>query len=664
MCGICGKFAGRDVTQSEMTRMTDAIAHRGPDDEGFFIDGQVGLGARRLSIIDLDGGSQPMSNEDGSLWIVFNGEIYNYLDLRARLERAGHVFSTESDTEVILHLYEDRGPNCLEQLRGMFAFAIWDGHNRELFLARDRLGQKPLFYSHYAGDFQFASEIKSLLANPNLPREIDYESIYHYLSLRFIPAPRTMFEHIQKLPPAHYLIYRDGSVHVSQYWELSFEEKLEINADELLEGLGDKLNEAVASHLISDVPVGAFLSGGMDSSMVVAMMARSMALKPSTFAIGVNEQVFNELPYARTVAGHVGTRHYEELVKSNLIRLLPEMIWHLDEPSDPIAACMYHAAELASRHVKVVLGGDGGDELFAGFDRYRGLHYSGLYSLVPRWIRDKVIGPALSFIPESFSYKSWTQRVRWFHQVASSGGKGAQYAAATSFFRFNEREKRELFQDELWRELKSLNSAELMVDIFERAPADSLTDRMLYTDFVTRLPEHSLMLTDRMTMAHSLEARSPFLDHELVEYVAKFPSNLKIRNGELKSILRQLAKSYLPESIVERKKQGFMFPVAYWFRGELYDFLRATLLNSTFIKEGVFRRDYIERLIEEHHKSQVDHHVRLWMLLNLELWYQLYLGDRSPHAISEEIRERVAIPSNGDSMYSPVVKSGQSILIE
>lgn len=629
----------KGVSGAQVEAMTGSISHRGPDDKGIHIDGSAGLGSSRLSIIDIPGGAQPMANEDGSLWIVLNGEIYNYRELRRELIHRDHVFSTQSDTEVVLHLYEEVGPDCVRQLRGMFAFAIWDARKQELFLARDRLGQKPLFYSFHQGVFRFGSEVKALLAADGQPREIDRESIYHYLSLRFIPSPGTMFRHIKKLPPGHHLILKRGSFQVSKYWDLTFEVKERSNGEQLLEGLEAKLTEVVGTHLVSDVPVGAFLSGGLDSSLIVALMARVMGTSPMTFAVGVKDQSFNELPFAHKVAEHIGTDHHEERVQFDSIAFLPKIIWHLDEPSDPIAACMYHAANLAARHVKVVLGGDGGDELFAGFDRYLGMHRIGYYGLLPQMLREKVIGPALSATPESFRYKSWTQRARWVHEVGSAGGRGAQYAAATSFFRFSETEKTRLLQEGPWRTCCELNSSRFIAEIFENAPATSLTDRMLYTDIVTRLPEHSLMLTDRMTMAHGLEARSPFLDHELVEYLARFPSELKIKNGELKSILRELARKYLPASIAERKKQGFMFPVASWFRGPLYPLIHDSLLNSTFVEQEIFSRSYVKTLLKEHKNRRFDHHVRLWMLLNLEIWHDMYFEAGSAESASISVHE-------------------------
>jgi asparagine synthase (glutamine-hydrolysing) len=617
--------------------MLQPIIHRGPDDSGTHIDDHIGLGSQRLSIIDLSNGRQPICNEDGTIWIVYNGETYNYQALRHELSQKGHIFSTNSDTEVILHLYEEMGERCVERLSGMFAFAIWDGNNQKLLLARDHIGQKPLFYAQQGENFLFASEVKAILAISEMERVIDYEAIHHYLSLRFIPSPQTMLRFVRKLPPGHILVWKNGQVTLSRYWQLSFRDKIDLSEPQFIQGLRSKLVETVESHLVSDVPVGAFLSGGLDSSMIVALMAKDLHFKPQTFAVGVDEQDFDELPFARLVAKHFDTCHTEYRVKSELIRLIPQIVWHLDEPSDPIAACMFHAAALASKHVKVVLGGDGGDELFAGFDRYGGLGYVDAYAHLPGPIRQHLIGPVLNYIPDSFTYKSMTQKLRWVHQLAELPTMSQRYAEATFFFRFNHEGKRQLFSEEIWETVGNIQSADVIVRPFNEAPADTALDKMLYTDFMTRLPEHSLMLTDRMTMAHSLEARSPFLDHELVSYLAAFPGHLKIRGRKLKYVLRELSKDYLPKEIVEREKQGFMFPVAYWFQNDLYPFIKNYLMDSHFVQKGIFRRERVTELLEEHRQGRVDHHVRLWMLLNLELWRQIYIEQCDLDTVQERL---------------------------
>ena len=620
--------------------MMEAIRHRGPDDEGQYLRGPVALGSRRLSIIDLDSGRMPIANEDGTVRIVFNGEIYNFAFLRRQLIAKGHRFQTRSDTEVIVHLYEEYGEECLQHLRGMFAFAIWDERERKLFLARDHLGQKPLFYAFCAGRFYFASEIKSILAAGVVPREIDYQSLSQYLSLRFIPAPGTMLKGINKLAPGNFLTFQAGKIRCQSYWDVDFTSKTRRNEERIAEELQARLQETVAAHTIADVDVGAFLSGGLDSSTVVAMMARRQAEPIHTFAVGVAEQSFNELPYAKMVADRYGTRHHEACAEANLIANLPRMIWHLDEPSDPIAACMFYAARLAAQHVKVVLGGDGGDELFGGFDRYMGLGKVDLYSRVPALLREQVIGSMITRIPENFAYKSVTQKIRWVQQLAALREHGERYAEATFFFRFNTAQKEALF-GEVLRPYLDGDTTAVILQHFHSGRAEDLVDKMIYTDMKTRLPEHSLMLTDRMTMAHGLELRSPLLDHQLVEFMATLPSHMKIRRGELKYILRRIAGDFLPREIVTREKQGFMFPIADWFRNELYPFVRDYLLHSTLVREGIFREDYLRRLLEEHRQKRFDHHVRLWMLLNVAIWQTMYIEGRSREAVEAEIRARI-----------------------
>jgi asparagine synthase (glutamine-hydrolysing) len=639
MCGICGKYAPSGVKIEDVKRMLDTIAHRGPDDVGWYVNATIGLGTRRLSIIDLETGQQPISNEDGTVWVVHNGEIYNYRPLRAQLEAQGHCFRTHSDTEVIVHLYEELGEQCVQQLHGMFAFGLWDQSQQKLLLARDRLGQKPLFYSHDGVDFLFGSEVKAILALERQAPELDPLAMHDYLSLRFIPSPRTMFKHIQNLPPAHTLVLQNGQITLRRYWHLSFREKLALSELEILEALQEQLRRTVDSHLVSDVPLGAFLSGGLDSSLIVAILAGDLDRQTKTFAIGVQESSFDELPFAHIVAEQYRTQHVEERVSANVIRSLPSIIWHLDEPSDPIAACMFQAARLASRHVKVVLGGDGGDELFAGFDRYVGARYIDTYSLMPRSLRTGVVGPVLGLLPDSFAYKSLTQKLRWVHDLSLQPTAAAQYAEATCFFRFTQEGKRALYTDSLWRELGERDSTLAITEPFSEAEADDLLDRMLYTDFMTRLPEHSLVLTDRMSMAHGLEARSPFLDHELVEFLARVPAKIKVQRNRPKYLMRRLAERHLPDRIVNREKQGFMLPIAYWFRNELFPVVSQMLEQSYFARAGWFKKDHIKKLLEDHRLKRQDHHVRLWMLLTLDLWHQLYVQGLEQEVIAARLQE-------------------------
>jgi len=645
VCGICGEWNTHGVSRWDLERMNDSLVHRGPDDQGVALLGETGLAMRRLSIIDVAGGHQPIANEDSTVWVVFNGEIYNHRELRRGLTERGHQLRTDSDTEVIVHLYEERGERAVDELRGMFAFALWDTRRRKLLLARDRFGQKPLFYRFDGRRFLFGSEIKAILRATQQRPELDLRALDEYLTLRFIPSPRTLFTGIRKLPPAHLLVLDASGVgerperpegglqaapaiEVRRYWQLSYLPKRKAREPEIIDEARERIREAVESHLIADVPVGAFLSGGMDSSLVVAMMSELMGERVKTFAIGVEDQDFNELPYARVVADHCRTEHHEEVVCPDMVQLLPRMVYHLDEPSDPIAACMYHSAALAARHVKVVLTGDGGDEVFAGYDRYFGFRWTGFYAALPEAVRRYLLGPAIYALPDKAGYKNLAQRARWIHELSFHAG-GRRYAQATAFFRFGQEGKGGLYTEDVAAQLAGLDPMESVVRGFEEAQANDDLDRMLAADIATRLPEHSLMLTDRMTMAQSLEGRSPFLDHRLAEFIASLPVDMKLRGKTLKYLLRRVAASYLPEPILKRPKQGFMFPLAYWIKGPLQPVLRRLLDDGAVIEAGIFRRAAIERLLAEHLAHKADHHVRLWLILNVEVWYRLFvLGER------------------------------------
>ena len=608
--------------------------------------GVAGLGARRLSVIDLETGHQPIQTEDGTLTIVFNGEIYNYKALRRRLMEKGYRFTTRGDTEVVLRLYEDLGADVVHHLRGMFSFAIWDSRRQTLFLARDRYGQKPLFYGWDGDRFVFASELKAILATlPSLP-PLNFEALDAYLSVRFIPSPDTMYKGLSKLPPGHHLTIsaRKASpsqpVRAERYWDLRFLPKHATGEEEAVEEVRRLVGNSVRAHMVSDVPVGAFLSGGMDSSFVVALMAEAERTPIPTFSIGVTDGVFNELDFASKVASHCGTEHREQVVWPDLVTLLPEMVYHLEEPSDPVAACMYHAAALASRHLKVVLTGDGGDEVFAGFDRYAGVPWVRYYAALPRALRQTLLGPVLKALPDRAGYKTLVQKARWLHDLSFHEG-GRRYAEATLFFRFGRENREGLYSDTIARRLAGRDNTEAIVAGFESAMADSDLDRMLYSDIVTRLPEHSLMLTDRMTMRHGLEARSPFLDHELGEFVARLPVDLKVRRGRLKYALRKAAAPYLPETILRRPKQGFMFPLGEWMKGPLVPILERFIATSATAEDGIFRREAMTSLLEEHRRHRADHNVRLWMLLNVEVWYRMYRSGWSESSV-DTVMETVA----------------------
>jgi asparagine synthase (glutamine-hydrolysing) len=644
MCGICGVIGGDVVRERERVRaMADAIAHRGPDDEGFHGDDMACLGNRRLAIIDLDHGHQPIASEDGSLWITFNGEIYNHAELRSDLETDGMRFRTRTDTEVLVNLVLARGPAALHRLRGMFAFAIWDRRHERLFAARDPFGQKPFFYSVLGDRFLFASEIKSLLAHGDVPSVPEHAAVDYYLAQRFIPPPLTMIRGIRKLPAGHWLEWHSGEVRVERYWEPEFPQGAARSDADWIEELAVRLDDAVRAHMVSDVPVGGLLSGGIDSSAVVAAMIRQSSERIRTFCVGSDVDGFDERPHARRVARHLGTTHEERSVGHELLRGLPRLVRCMDEPSDPIAACQYEAAALAAPHVKVVLGGDGGDEIFAGFDRYAAFRWVERYAALPAWLRERVFGPALRRVPNPFGYKSVGQRARWLADVAAErGGRG--YARMTSHFRFSPEDKAWLYGPALSGMLTAQDTLEALAEPFARAPTADTLHRMLYADMVTRLPEHSLQLTDRMSMAHGLEARSPLLDPELAAFCASMPSHLKIRRGTTKYAMRAAARRWLPDDIVRRPKQGFMFPVAYWLNDATLDDVAAKLRDGALTREGWITGAGVDRLVSEHRGRRADHHVRIWMLLSLEVWHRIYLDgepvrDDLPPAISAPMHE-------------------------
>lgn len=635
MCGICG-VAGGDLNleRAAVEAMTTALRHRGPDDQGFYADPYVVLGHRRLTIIDLTSGAQPMATEGEELWITYNGELYNFRELRSELAARGHRFRTESDTEVVLHLYLEYGPRCVERMRGMFAFAIWDKRERSLFAARDRFGQKPFYYAVLGGRFLFASEIKGLLAHPDVAAEPEPLAVDSYLALRFVPPPLTMLKGVRKLAAGERLVWRNGDLRVESYWRLAFREGPSRPDGEWIAELGERVDEAVRSHLIADVPVGAYLSGGIDSSTVVASMARTLGPGVPTFAIGSDVATFDETPYARAVAKQYECAHEERFVSASQLRDIPRLVRCLDEPSDPIAACMYEASRLAAEHVKVVLGGDGGDEIFAGFDRYAAFTWIDRYASLPRWIRDGVVGPLLRKVPDTFAYKSLGQRARWLDALGRERG-GRRYGRMTSFFRFDATQRRRAYGPWLELALGASDPESIIADAFDDSQSIHVLHRMLAADIQTRLPEHTLMLTDRLSMAHGLETRAPFLDHELAEFCASMPPSLKIRRGTTKYAMRRAARDRLPSSIIRRPKQGFMFPVAFWLNDETLPSLVDGLVQGPLVREGWIRGSAIEGLAREHKRRVQDHHVRIWMLLNLDAWFRIYLDGSAVETIQD-----------------------------
>jgi asparagine synthase (glutamine-hydrolysing) len=634
VCGITGILS--ETNRDVIFKMTEVLTHRGPDGEGFYHDDFVSLGQRRLSIIDLEHGQQPISNETDTLQLICNGEIYNSPDLRKELISSGHHFKTNTDVEVILHLYEEYGRDCAARLRGMFAFALWDCEKQTLFLARDHMGQKPLFYYKNGHDFLFASEVKSILSSNMVKPDINLDALWHYISLRFIPDDYTLFRGIQKLPAGTWLFLENDQLDIQSYWELSFENKLPNNEREIEDGLDALLLETVKMHLLSDVRVGAFLSGGIDSSTVSAMMAKVTNEPVPTFSIGVKEQGFNELPYARMVVDRYGLEAYERVVQADLIHMIPSMIYHMDEPSDPFGVGVYLVSEFASEKVKVVLGGDGGDENFAGYDRYGGQRLVDFYCLLPRWFRKTIMAKLVDHIPESFGYKSLAQKAAWLNHM-SFFDDGDRYAQSMSFLRFTNEAKDSLFTESAKSRLVDSDSLSKILAHFGTENVDHLVDKMLYTDLMTRMPDHLLVIADRMSMAHSLESRSPLIDYKVVEYAASIPADLKLKGKNLKYVLKKVAARYLPRELIYRKKQGFGFPIGIWMRTDLRDFLNNLFRESRFIEAGIFDGDCVHNILEEHLTGKRDHNFRLWILLNLEIWYRLYFENEQIDSLREHI---------------------------
>jgi asparagine synthase (glutamine-hydrolysing) len=626
MCGIAGIVGRLEPQGRDIGAMLEALAHRGPDGEGIERSAAAVFGHRRLSIIDLEGGRQPLRSADGKIWLVCNGEIYNYRPLRAELEARGHRFLTHSDCEVIIGLYEVYGDRLLDHLRGMFAFALWDGRKQRLLAARDHLGQKPFFYVTRPDRFAFGSEIKSLLAlDPGL-RRMNLAALDQYLALRLIAPPLTMFRDVVKLPPGHSLVLeKDLRPVVRPYWDLKFEPKhAPASEEQIIDELDERIVESLRLAMVSDVRVGAFLSGGLDSSLLVAMLVKRLGVKDlPTFTLGLPYRQFDEAPHARAVATRYGTEHHELTIQPSLTSLLPDLVSHLDEPSDPLSLCAWHVSALARKHVKVVIGGDGGDELFGGYDRYYGNLYAGYYGKVPQILRRQVLGPALTLLPAAGWYKSVGHQLRWLHRLSFLEGS-SRYAASLSYFYFD-RERRESLFSQASRDALAAADAESALKQPFDALEGPLVDRMLYADSKVRLPDHPVMISDRMSMAHGLEVRSPFMDHKLAEYAAGLPWTLKVRGRQLRYLQRKLAARYLPSEILTRSKQGFSSALPYILRDEYREMYGNYLQDAELVRSGILERAPIEHLIKEHQSGRVDHGNRLWLLINSEIWYRMMI---------------------------------------
>ena len=617
MCGICG-FTWPDTFLGE--KCTREIRHRGPDQSGVFAAEGITLGHRRLSIIDLsEQGRQPMTNEDGSLQLVFNGEIYNFVELRETLIKQGHRFSSQADSEVILHGYEEWGDDCLQHLRGMFALALWDRNQQRLLVARDRLGIKPLYYYHRSGRFAFASEIKGLLAIPEIPREVNRQALYDYLGYEFVPSPATMFAGIYKLPPGHLLEFSQGRLDVRPYWDLTFTSNWTA-PDEAVEALRDLLRDTVRLHLISDVPLGVFLSGGLDSSTLVALM-RSLGVTPlRTFSIGYPDPSFSELPYAQMVAERFETDHQVLMIPEVTSEDLEAAVWHLDEPMTDLSALpLFLVCREARKHVTVCLSGEGGDEIFAGYDRFRASKFDHYYRRLPEWLREKIIYRALERLPDQPQKKGTINILKRFiegsHLPLEGGHLRWQYFGSPDWEKF-------LFKEE-FRQAVSLDPFGPIRPHQERCPDVDRLNREIYLDLKFVMPDSVLMKVDKMSMAHALEIRVPFLDHRVVEFSAGLPSDWKLKGFETKAIFRKALKGLLPEPIVRRGKQGYSLPIKNLLREGLKEYMIARLNESPVIRETM-HLPFLNRLIRDHLDRVQNYNHLLWALINLSVWHQKF----------------------------------------
>ena len=620
MCGICG-FTWND--ERLIKAMTDTLAHRGPNQQGSFCCEDVSLGFRRLSIIDLSGqGRQPMFNEDSTLCLVFNGEIYNFQELRPQLEQKGHVFRSHTDSEVILHAYEEWGDGCVHRLRGMFAFALYDQNRRRLLLARDRIGIKPLYYSWQNGRLRFASEIKALLADPQLERRINPQAMYDYLGFEFVPAPETMFAGIHKLPAGHLLILENGQLRTEQYWDLQFRPREnQLSFPEAVERLRELLDQAVASHLVSDVPLGVFLSGGLDSSCIVALMRRHISGPLKTFTIGYADKSYSELDYAQIVAEHCQTEHHVLLLDSLKPDYVEQTLWHLDEPMTDLSTVpLYLLCKQAKEQVTVCLSGEGADESFAGYDRFRASRVNEWFTLLPAVVRKQVIGRMATLLPDRPQKKGAVNMLKRFIEGASLDPAG-QHLRWQYFL--SEALAGKLFSSEFRRSITA-DPFRLVREHSARCGADvDLINQEIYLDTRFMMTDSVLMKVDRMSMASSLEIRVPLLDHVLVEFLASLPGDWKLRGMETKHIFRAALGGLLPEKIVQRGKQGYSLPVKHLLRGELKGWMIELLNDSAVIRENM-NLAYVNQLIEEHCSQRHNHNHILWALLNIAVWHRRF----------------------------------------
>jgi asparagine synthase (glutamine-hydrolysing) len=620
MCGICGIYQPKretEIAHAVLKPMADTLHHRGPDDEGFYSAPGVGLAFRRLAIIDVKGGHQPLSNEDGTIWIAFNGEIYNFQELNQRYLSSGHTFRTRCDTETIVHLYEELGEACFAELRGMFALALWDGRRKRLLLARDRIGKKPLFYSWDGRRLVFGSEIKALWPAGGLSKEMDPEALSDYFSFQYVPAPKTIYRDVRKLRPGHYLVVEGENIREVPYWDIRFDQPNELTENQWCETFLEEYRTAVKSRLVSDVPLGAFLSSGVDSSSVVALM-NAVQAPVTTCSIGFTEERYNEAVEARHFASTLGANHFEEIVEPHAIDLLPKLAWHYDEPfADSSAIPTYYVSQVARRHVTVALSGDGGDENFAGYRRYKlTMREDQLRSRIPVSVRRNVFGPLGEWYPKL----GWAPRIfrakNTFQSLARDPLEGYFYGGSVCPPAL----KYQLFSAEFWKTLAGYDSVEVLRYHYDRANTLDPLSRIQYVDMKTYLVDDILVKVDRASMANSLEVRCPLLDHKLMELVARIPSGLKLHKGQGKYIFKKALRPVLPSTVLNRAKKGFAVPVAEWLRGELKEFAYEALFHKS---DNLLNAKFLTRCWKQHQRQQRDWSALLWCVLMFRTWQEV-----------------------------------------
>ncbi len=642
MCGIAGIHSlegGLPIDRGLLEAMNRVITHRGPDGEGFYEDpGRVGLAMRRLAIIDLAGGAQPIANEDESVWVVFNGEIYNFQALRRELEGRGHRFRTRCDTEVIVHAYEEYGVDCVAHLRGMFAFAVWDAPRGRLLLARDRVGIKQLFYTVADGQLLWGSELKCLLQHPAVERRLSPAALNHFLTFLYVPAPLTIFQDLQELEAGHVLVAENGACEVRKYWDLRYDVDETRTPDETAEGLRAHLEDAVRVRLMSDVPLGAFLSGGIDSASVVALMAAHSSEPVRTFSIGYEDggELYDERPAAREIAERYATQHREFVVRPDLTEVVPHLVRAFDQPfADSSAIPNWYLSELTRRHVTVALSGLGGDEVAAGYERYRGALLGNHLRRLPRWLRQGVLAPLVDRLPDSRRGGQWTGRAKRFVHGLDLEFDARYFALISTF-------GTALRQDLLSPGMREQVTLDEPGDLCRRSMngvADAAPlNRALFCDLKLYLPGDLLTLSDRISMAHSLEVRVPFLDHHVLEYAATIPPALKLRGLERKHILKRAVADLLPPHILNRRKMGFSVPLPEWFRGELRPFLEDVLSRTAVQQAGVFEYPVVRRLLDDHFARRANYVNHIWGLLTFMLWHREYLGSAAAPGPQHDIQ--------------------------